>query len=469
MRSSVSASCSKSDLREPKHQQYLKSIRSSANSLLQLINDILDMSKVEAGVMELRPEPTDPREICNFIHTVFSQSAAKKGVKLECLVAEDLPHALLLDRIRLRQILVNLVGNAVKFTDQGNIFVRVTWEKQKTSSHITLLIEVQDTGVGIPKDKLEAIFKPFVQAGAHHDKEKQGTGLGLSIVKRLTELMGGRAVAASVVGEGSAFSLRFPNVSISARLPVSEKLELASETNFNELRRSTFLVVDDNETNCLLVAGMFADTHHKIFFNFTGQEAVRMAKDLKPDVILLDVRMPGMDGRQTLAEIRKLPGMELTPVIAVTASSLMNEETSLKEHFSGYVRKPFTKRELFEELANFLPRQTNAEAESAPKNDGSAANRIGTKEMRSPPELVDVLHKMVREDWPPVRDSLAINESKQFAAKLEALANQWLCPPLLAYAQNLNQHAESYAVVELERDLRGFAGLVERLAKNSTG
>ena len=104
---------------------------------------------------------------------------------MECHVAENLPHALLLDRIRLRQILVNLVGNAVKFTDKGSVDVRVTWEKQQTSSHVTLVIEVQDTGVGIPQDKLDAIFKPFVQAGAHREKEKQGTGLGLSIVKRL--------------------------------------------------------------------------------------------------------------------------------------------------------------------------------------------------------------------------------------------------------------------------------------------
>ena len=167
------------DLIEPKHRQYMRSIRTSASSLLQLINDILDMSKIEAGVMELRIEPTDPREICEFLHTVFSEPAAKKGVKLECKLAEDLPRALLLDRIRLRQVLVNLLGNAVKFTDHGNICVRVQWQKQETSSHVTLLIEVQDTGVGIPKDKLESIFKPFVQAGAHRDKEKAGTGLGL--------------------------------------------------------------------------------------------------------------------------------------------------------------------------------------------------------------------------------------------------------------------------------------------------
>ena len=184
------------ELRDPRHRQYLQSIRTSAGSLLLLINDILDMSKIESGKLELHPEPTDLQEICDFLQTLFSEATAKKKLKLECHVAEHLPHALLLDRIRLRQILVNLVGNAVKFTDQGGVEVRVKWEKEDTSSHVTLIIEVQDTGVGIPQDRLESIFKPFVQAGVHREKEKQGTGLGLSIVKRLTETMGGTATVA---------------------------------------------------------------------------------------------------------------------------------------------------------------------------------------------------------------------------------------------------------------------------------
>ena len=223
------------DLREPRHRQYLQSIRSSADSLLLLINDILDMSKIEAGVMQLHPEPTDLREICDFLHTLFAEPAAKKGLKLECHAAGNLPHALLLDRIRLRQILINLVGNAIKFTDQGGVEVRVGWEKQQTRSHVTLVIEVQDTGVGIPQDRLDAIFKPFVQAGAHREKEKQGTGLGLAIVKRLTEIMGGTVTVASVPEQGSAFHLRFPNVPISTRLPASEKSAASRGSQFQRI------------------------------------------------------------------------------------------------------------------------------------------------------------------------------------------------------------------------------------------
>ena len=445
------------DVREPKQRLYLKSIRTSAGSLLQLINDILDMSKIEAGVMELRLQPTDPREICDFLHTVFAEPAAKKGVKLECQLAEDLPRALLMDRIRLRQVLVNLVGNAVKFTDHGNIYVRIEYEKQDTSSHINLLIEVQDTGVGIPPDKLEAIFKPFVQAGVHRERERAGTGLGLSIVRRLTEMMGGEEIAASVMGQGSAFSLRLPNISISAQLPVNEKLEPGREVNFNELRPATLLVVDDHETNCQLVAGLFADSHHQLHFGSNGAEAVSKARELRPDLILLDIRMPGLDGHGALAEIRKIDGLQVTPVIAVTASNSLLDP-AMKTQFSGYVRKPFSRRELFDELARFLPRHGTAQP-APPATPGFAETPVAR-------DLVPELKRLQSKEWPALRDSLAINETKAFAARLEKLGHRWNCESLVAYAQALAHHAETYAVVDMEKQLGEFGALVERLERS---
>jgi signal transduction histidine kinase/CheY-like chemotaxis protein len=454
------------DLRDPKHRQYLQSIRFSADSLLQLINDILDMSKIEAGVMELHPEPTDLREICDFIHTLFSEPAAKKELKLECHVTENFPHAVLIDRIRLRQVLINLVGNAVKFTDQGGVEVRVTWEKQQTNSRITLVIEILDTGVGIPQDKRDAIFKPFVQAGAHREKEKQGTGLGLSIVKRLTEIMGGTVTVASVMEQGSAFHLRFPNVPISTRLPAAEKSSPTGEVDFNELRPATLLVVDDNKTNCELVAGMFAGSHHRLFFGSSGEEAVSRSRELKPDVLLLDVRMPGMDGDEALAEIRKTPGLEFLPVIAVTASNLMNEENSARERFSGYVRKPFSKRELFDELADFLPRHSKADS---PKETGgsSQGQNVLAAFSPAPKELISQLRRLILDPWPSIRDSVAVNESKIFAQGLEGLGQRWQCEPLVHYAQKLLHDAENYAVTDLEKHLGEFAMLVEQLDQHS--
>jgi signal transduction histidine kinase/CheY-like chemotaxis protein len=455
-----------SDLREPKHRQYLQSIRSSAGSLLLLINDILDMSKIEAGMIELRPEPTDLHEICDFIRTLFSEPAAKKGLRLECHVVENMPHAVLIDRIRLRQVMVNLVGNAVKFTDKGGIEVSVVSEKQQTSSHVTLVIEVQDTGVGIPQDKLDAIFKPFVQAGAHHEKEKQGTGLGLSIVKRLVETMGGTVTVVSVMEQGSAFHLRFPNVPISARLPASAKSAPTGEVDFNELRPATLLIVDDNETNCQLIAGMFAGSHHRLLFGSSGEEAVAKARELKPDILLLDVRMPGMSGHEALQEIRKTPGLEFLPIIAVTASNLISEENSLKERFSGYVRKPFSKHELFDELADFLPRHSKTKS-SNEANDLGQTDRTSATFRPMPKDLISQLRQLLIEPWPSIRDSVAVNESKVFAQGLEGLGQRWQCQPLVTYAQKLLRDAKDYALTDLEKHLGEFIVLVEQLDQDT--
>jgi signal transduction histidine kinase/CheY-like chemotaxis protein len=448
-------------LRDSKQREFVRVIRSSAESLLLLINDILDMSKIEAGVLELRPEPTDAREICELIRTLFSEPAIKKGIKLNFQVAENLPRAMLMDRIRLRQILVNLVGNAVKFTDKGSILINIYSEKQEHSSQITLIIEVEDTGLGIPRDKLDLIFNAFVQSGAHREKEKQGTGLGLSIVKRLTEMMGGTVTVASVMNKGSAFHLRFPDVPISARLSPSEKLPANGEVDFNMFRPSTLLVVDDNQTNCQLVQAIFSSTHHRVLFAFSGEDAVLRTREIKPDIVLLDIRMPGMDGREALAEIRKTQGLEMIPVIAVTASNLIDAEKTLKEKFSGYVRKPFSKRELFDELAEFLP-------PNAPPTD--AQNDIITPALNNSivvsPDLIAQLRQLLANPWPALRDSVAINEIKTFAQGLEGLGERWQCAPLTDYARNLLSDAQNYAVPELEKHLGEFPALIEQLSKN---
>jgi CheY-like chemotaxis protein len=341
--------------------------------------------------------------------------------------------------------------------------IRVSWEKQASSSHIVLTIEVQDTGVGIPEDKLSLIFKPFMQSGLHSEKEKQGTGLGLSIVKRLTEAMGGTVTVASVLGQGSAFSLRFPDTPISARLAASEKQPWSLvDVDFNDLRASTLLVADDNQTNCELMAGLFADTHHKLFFCSSGEEAIARARELKPDIVLMDIRMPGMNGHEALAGIRKTIGLELVPIIAVTASTLLDVENLLREQFSGYVRKPFSKHELYEELADFLPRNAQ-EPKTTPDSPGPADFAAQSV----PKELLSQLRALLVEPWPAIRDSVAVNESKEFAQGLEGLGERWRCQPLVEYAQKILRDAENYAVTDLEKHLGEFSVLVEQLEKAS--
>lgn len=456
------------ELREPRHRQYIHSIRTSATSLLRLINDVLEISKIEAGMLKLQLEPADPAEICDFIKTMFKEQAAAKGLRLDCNLAGDLPRSLMLDRLRMRQILVNLVGNAVKFTDKGGIEIRIRWEREATAGQITLIIEVEDTGMGIPEEKLQTIFQPFVQAGADQEKERQGTGLGLAIVLRITEMMGGTITIGSAVGEGTCLELRFPNVLVSAQLPVSEELENGDDVDFNEFQPSTLLVVDDNETNLKLFGGIFQDTHHTVKLVTDGKKALAFALTTTPDVVLLDIRMSGMDGYAVLEEIRRAPGLEILPVIAVTASSLQSGGGFLRSGFNGHLMKPFSRKELFDRLAQFLVRRKEPEPSPEEAGAGEAPPPAAAREDVSVwPQLAPELERHLVASWPRLRDSLAVNETQVFAKKLRVAGETFRCPPLVAFAERLIFHAESYDVCALEQELLKFPALVQQITGKS--
>jgi CheY-like chemotaxis protein len=271
--------------------------------------------------------------------------------------------------------------------------------------------------------------------------------------------MGGTIVATSLVGQGSTFHLRFRNVPISARLATEEQPPAERDGDFSELEPALVLVVDDNEENRQLIASMFAGSDHKLEFGSDGLEAVSKARALRPDLILLDLRMPGLDGREAFAQIRKSPGLEMVSVIAVTASTLINDLGDATEQFDAHLRKPFSKHELFTEVAHFLPRRTKA---SVPPESGEATSATASDAATPvPPELRAELFRLIEEEWPAIRDNLAINETKTFAGKLEELAKRWTCPALSDYAQALAHRAEVYEVVELQEQVNQFPELVE--------
>ena len=202
----------------------------------------------------------------------------------------------------------------------------------------------------------------------------------------------------------------------------------------------------------------------KLEFGSDGLEAVSKARTLRPDLILLDLRMPGLDGREAFAQIRKSPGLEMTPVIAVTASTLFEEQGDLEKTFNAHLRKPFSKHELFTEVSHFLPRRAKTRRAAGRRRAASVTSPDPAAQAPAPPELRAELSRLMAEEWPAVRDNLAINETKAFARKLEALAERWPCPALAEYAQALAHHAEGYEVVELEEQVNQFPEFVKRLS-----
>ena len=446
----------------PKQSQYVRAIRDSGASLLQTINDILDLSKLEADRVELHPGPTDMRDSCEFLRTVFAQQAVKKSLQLQFDLSPDLPRALLLDRIRLRQVLVNLLGNALKFTERGSVKTKVSWQKEENSSTGTLMIDVEDSGLGIPPDKLDDIFRPFVQAHSRLAVDNQGTGIGLTIVKRLTEIMNGTLTVESKVGQGSVFHLRLTEVPVSVRLPVDDHAEPGGAVDFNDFQPATLLVVDDNEVNRDLMTSMFEKTHHRVCTTRNGQEALDWLGKSEADVVLLDLRMPVMDGQTALAEIRKRPGLASLPVIAVTASSPVGDGMPLNSDFSEYIRKPFSRQTLFRALARFLQQERRKER-SDPAAERLALNIPPPERAGHWQALALELRTLAAGEWIALSESLAINDTQTFAAALQKLGQAGQCALLTSYAATLAELAQSYAIGQLEEHLSKFPSLIESI------
>jgi signal transduction histidine kinase/DNA-binding NarL/FixJ family response regulator len=447
-----------------KPRNYARAIHESALSLLQLINDILDLSKVEAGMVVLNPEPTGLRELAELLRTVFVQQATAKGLKVEFVLAEGLPHALLIDKSRLRQILVNLVGNAVKYTDQGGVTVHLGWELDPAKrDRGTLTVEVRDTGIGVPEGRQKEIFEPFVQVDATREAEKQGTGLGLSIVSRLIQRMGGTITLQSVVGSGSSFFLRIPDVAISSRLPSSAQAEEGQAVNFDDLIPIKLLVVDDNALNRELLEGFVAGTHHSIAFANDGLDAIASVKAQRPDIILMDIRMPRMDGRTALHEIRKLEGAEVLPIVAVTASSMSDDEYLLRGLFAGFIRKPFTRQTVFQELAAFFPRRAKAPAAGPGEEASLVAATTAEENTQAWPEVAATLRKLEAAGWKAVRDGGAINETRDFAARLAELGRAKECRPVQAYGEALLADVDAFDVGRMATRLGDFPTLIQSI------
>ncbi len=447
----------------PKQSQYVRVIRDSGAALLQLINDILDLSKIEAGKLGLHPSPTDMRDSCEFLRTVFAQQAVKKSLQFQFDISSNLPRALLLDRLRLRQLLVNLLGNALKFTESGHIKTRVSWQSGSDDMSGTLLIEIEDTGIGIPDEKLKVIFEPFVQADLREHVQNQGTGIGLSIVRRLADLMGGVLTVDSKVNHGSIFRLRLPNTPVSNRVPVGDHAEPGGALDFNDLALSRILVVDDNQTNRCLIEGMFEKTHHRLHYATNGREALDFLDHEEVDVVLMDIRMPVMDGRTAFAKIRHRPTLMSLPVIAVTASSLDGDDSELISEFSGYIRKPFSRQTLFLALSKFI--QHVPPSVTSIGQDGGGYDSLlpvplpeHETEWRS---LFVELSDLQAADWPALSASMAINETKAFAQQVFVLGHQAHCDRVTDYAAMLSTFADAYAIGDVERHLAQFPALVE--------
>ena len=338
-------------------REYLALVKASGESLLQLINDILDLSKIEAGKLDLESIAFDPRQLVADTMKLIEWRAAQKALALDWHVARDVPAALNGDPMRLRQVLLNLLSNALKFTDAGKIAVRVTLDPASAASRavadasarqaeepVIVRITVSDTGVGIPREKHHSIFENFTQADGSTTRKYGGTGLGLAISARLVAMMGGRIWVESEPGCGSTFQL---TVRLMPAPPVARQLPVAAPAP--AVASLSVLLAEDNEVNQLLARRLLEQAGHKVTAVGNGLEALAALETGSFDVILMDVQMPELDGFAATAAIRAAERNtgKHQPIIAMTAHALKGDrERCLEAGMDGYISKPITAPQL---------------------------------------------------------------------------------------------------------------------------
>jgi signal transduction histidine kinase/DNA-binding NarL/FixJ family response regulator len=355
---------------QPEAQEYIASIKCAGDRLLGIINDILDLSKIESGQLALHDAPYDTAALLNGVLTVIRFKATAKSHTLTTAIAPDIPGAMIGDDRRIRQILLNLLDNAVKYTEEGG-FIRLTVSGKKTAENaIRLTLSVEDSGIGIRQEELPKIFDDFARLDEKRNSAIEGTGLGLPITRSLCRAMGGDLLVASEYGKGSLFTATLMQ-SVNEWEPMSDP---ASPMYPPEAPRATFsapkaevLIVDDFPDNLRVAAGLLRPYRMRVHLCRNGREALDLVQSHDFDLVLMDHMMPVMDGVEATTHIRALGGrFAALPIVALTANVVGEMRESFLEHgFSDYISKPIAPAMLDAVLARWIPKEKQSPAETA--------------------------------------------------------------------------------------------------------
>ena len=373
---------------DPKEKKYLARIQSSGNTLLSLINDILDLAKIEAGKMSLKYGPVSIKKLFKDSMLMFSHRLAEKSLDYTLEIDDLIPDSLLLDEVRLRQVILNLVGNAVKFTHEGGISVtvRAEYPEGKDESSVDIIFSIEDTGIGVSHDQLESIFEPFEQQRGRMSGDYGGTGLGLAITKNLISSMNGTISLESLIGKGSKFTVLLKSVEVCAVVIKSE--EKSFDYSRVSFKKATLLIVDDIDYNRDLIRGYLSEYNFHIIEAENGKEAIEKICEYMPDLVFIDMKMPVMDGYTAVPIIKNDERLKHIPIIAVTASVLSDNEKNVRSICDGYLRKPLHRSELIETMMKYLPH-------SIKESEKAIVSKLTENQLK---EKIDALpHNMVEE------------------------------------------------------------------------
>ena len=350
--------------------EYARDINSAGNTLLHIINDILDFSKIESGHLELSSENYDLGQVLRDVDNMVKLKAEQKGLKYIMQIDDSLPDELFGDRVRVHQIMVNILNNAVKYTKKGSVKFVLTGVRGDDPSLIVLHITVTDTGIGIHAEDIPKLFKSFQRIDAKETHNIEGTGLGLAITGRLIELMGGNVEVTSTYGQGSTFHVVIPQKIVGEK--TLKEFEHSAGHKKKVARKilkaptARVLIVDDNDMNRVVLRSLMKETEIKIDDAESGEECLKKVSENSYDVILMDYMMPRMDGKETLAKFRAMTDSPSAnaKVIVCTANALVGVRAELlAAGFDDFLSKPVNGKELEGLLAKYIPPEKVSQVE----------------------------------------------------------------------------------------------------------
>ncbi len=442
------------------NRYYLNTIISSGRSLLSLINDILDLSKIESGKIEFNLEPISLSGLIHEVGMIFSKSIEDKGLIYTEIMPDNLP-LLLLDEVRIRQILFNLLGNAIKFTDKGEVKIETQYEyKSESKDLVDLKIIITDTGIGIPKNECSIIFDDFVQRSGQNTKKYGGTGLGLSITKRLVEKMNGIITVESDVNKGTTFYVLIPQVAVSKNQTIS--VDHSSICSFNPFfKNQTVLIADDVKFNRELIKGILDNRNLNLIEANDGIIALEEINKKKPDLVLLDIKMPGMDGYEAAKALRNNDYTKNIPLVAVSASVLIGDDSNELSLFDEFVYKPIDRNFLLSILAKHL------EYDNIPTSEEPLALEQENVEFNLSKEdtinLISELNDTIIKKWEYVQKFFIISKILEFSLDMIRIAKKYNCDYLIKYSKELHDNAVVTDIRKTKLNLGKFPDIIIEL------
>lgn len=447
------------------HREFVDVINKSGKNLLLIINDILDLSKIEAGRIKIELEPVNPRNILKELKHIFSLPMSEKKLEFRSDTDPALPESLLLDETRVRQILFNLVGNAVKFTHKGSITLSVkVVSKVPDNSIIDLMFEVTDTGIGIPADQHELIFQAFRQQEGQSTRKFGGTGLGLTITKRFVEMMNGRITLESTPGLGSSFKVWLFDVNVSSINKVkslTEDIEIARSIQFDD---PLVLLVEDIDVNRMVIREMLRNKNVRLIEAVNGEHGLEMTRLHQPDLILMDMQMPVLDGYTVTRMLKSDPNLSHIPIVALTASAMKNEAYEIRNLCDGYLQKPVTPGMLMTEMAKFLKNKaltiqntTPAPAENALTDSSQTNNDIS---FLSPLQAGSLLSEL-----DTIQEGMIIDEIISFAVKLNVIGQENHSHSMQAIANQIKSQADAFRIDKLQSSFDKLRTMIQKITQ----